>query len=92
MSRLSKFERMTAEEKAQEVERFWKSQDDVPFPPETVAAVLEVSPSWLQAKRCSGGGIPFTKISERKIRYIKADIVEYYNQRKVNHTSMNSGC
>ncbi|WP_287906579.1 DNA-binding protein [Acinetobacter sp.] len=92
MTRLSKFDRMTAEEKAQEVNRFWNSSDDVCFPPETVAAVLEVSPSWLQAKRCSGGGIPFTKISERKIRYIKADIVDYYNKRKVNHTSMNSGC
>ena len=91
MKRMTKLDRMTSEEKAAVADQFWKSQDDVCFPPEAIAVVLDVSPSWLQWKRCAGDGIPFTKISERKVRYIKSDVVEYYNQRKVNHTSMKSG-
>lgn len=85
--RLNKVERMTAEEKIAETTRFWKSPDDALFPPETIAIVFDVSLAWLQVKRCSGSGIPFTK-GVRKIHYKKSDAIEYFDRGKVQNTSM----
>lgn len=85
--RLNKLERMTPEEKLLETKRFWESSDDAPFPPETIAIVFDVSLSWLQFKRCTGGGIPFSK-GLRKISYQKSDAIEYFDRQKLNNTSM----
>lgn len=87
MSRLTKIDRMTAEDLLIETNRFWNSPNDAYFPPETVAVVFDVSLSWLQLKRCVGGGIPFTKASARRIRYQKQDILEFFDQKKLNNTS-----
>lgn len=87
MSRLTKIDRMTAEDLLIETNRFWNSPNDAYFPPETVAVVFNVSLSWLQLKRCVGGGIPFTKASARRIRYQKQDILEFFDQKKLNNTS-----
>ncbi|HFG2492518.1 TPA: DNA-binding protein [Acinetobacter baumannii] len=91
MTRLCKLDRMTPEEKAAARQEFWEAANDVPFTPEVVAVVLDVSTSLLQQKRTQGGGIPYTKISPRKVRYIKADVVDYFNKRKGTNTSNVSG-
>lgn len=87
MSRVTKLDRMTPEQILIETKRFWDSPQDAYFPPETVAVVFDVSLSWLQLKRCVGGGIPFTKASARRIRYQKQDILEFFDQKKLNNTS-----
>ncbi|PVZ86950.1 DNA-binding protein [Serratia sp. S1B] len=85
--RLTKLDRITPEQILIETNRFWNSPTDAYFPPETVAVVFDVSLSWLQLKRCVGGGIPFTKASARRIRYQKQDILEFFDQKKLNNTS-----
>lgn len=85
--RLNKLERMTTEEKMAENTRFWSATNDAIFPPETIAIAFDVSLSWLQMKRCTGSGIPFTK-GLRKIHYKKSDAVEYFDREKLQNTSM----
>ena len=90
MNRVTKLDRMTNEEILMETNRFWNSPNDAYFPPETVAIVYDVSLSWLQLKRCDGEGIPFTKASARRIRYQKQDILAFFDQKKLNNTSIMS--
>ncbi|MDR8230394.1 DNA-binding protein, partial [Acinetobacter baumannii] len=49
------------------------------------------STSLLQQKRTHGGGIPYTKVSPRKVLYIKSDVIEYVKKRKGTNTSNVSG-
>lgn len=91
MSRLTKLDRMTPEEKLTETSRFWSSPMNAYFPPETIALVFNVSLSWLQLKRCTGSGIQFTKVGSRKIRYQKEDALEFFDQKKIQNTTMYSG-
>lgn len=90
MTRLTKLDRMTYEQKLNETNRFWSSPNDSYFPPETIAIVFDVSLSWLQLKRCIGGGIQFTKVGSRKIRYQKEDVLEFFDQQKLCNTSLQS--
>lgn len=88
IARLTKLDRMSAEEKAAESNRFWVANDSAQSPPETVAIVLGLSLSWLQNKRINGGGIPFFKLDGRKIiYYLKADVIDYINKNKLKHTT-----
>lgn len=89
--RLTRLDRMTADEKLIETNRFWSSPNTAYFPPETIAIIFNVSLSWLQFKRCTGGGIPFTKAGARKVRYQKQDILEFFDQQKLTNTSVESG-
>lgn len=91
MKRLNKLARMTPEEKSALKKEFWEAANDEPFPPEVVAVVLDVSTSLLQQKRPHGGGIPYTKVSPRKVLYIKSDVIEYVKKRKGTNTSNVSG-
>ena len=42
-------------DKQVEIEKFNTANNDASFSPEEIAAVLDVSLSWLQKKRCEGG-------------------------------------
>lgn len=84
---MSKLNSMTTTEKEIEIERFQNANDSEAFPPEVIAIVLDVSLSWLQKKRCEGGGIPFSKIHYRKIVYKKADVISYIQRQTINSTS-----
>lgn len=54
----------------------------------TVAAFIKRSVSWLNCKAVSGGGIPYTKIGNRRL-YLKQDVLDWIteNGQKVNSTS-----
>lgn len=54
----------------------------------TVAAFINRSVSWLNCKAVSGGGIPYTKIGNRRL-YLKQDVLNWLeaNSQKVNSTS-----
>ena len=84
---MSKLNSMTAAEKEIEIERFQNANDSEAFSPDVIAIVLDVSLSWLQKKRCEGGGIPFSKIHYRKIVYKKADVISYIQRQTINSTS-----
>ena len=86
MSRLTKIDRMTSEEKDNAIQKFWKLPENAMFPPEIVALVCDVSLSWLQVKRCKGDGIPFIKIGERKIGYMKKDVLDFFENKKFTNT------
>ncbi|MEB4800563.1 DNA-binding protein [Acinetobacter soli] len=85
--RPTKIDRMTPEEKLVHTKQFWIAPNDAVFPPETIAVVFNVSLSWLQLKRCTGDGIPYTK-GARKISYQKSDVIDYFDRKKLNSTSM----
>ncbi len=53
-----------------------------------VAAYINRSVSWLNCKAVSGGGIPYTKIGNRRL-YLKQDVLNWLeqNSQKVNSTS-----
>lgn len=61
MTRLTKLDRMTTEEKAAEAIKFWAADGEATFTPEVLAIVYKKSLPWFQLKRCTGGGIPFYK-------------------------------
>ncbi len=84
---MSKLNSMTTAEKEIEIERFQNANDSEAFSPDVIAIVLDVSLSWLQKKRCEGGGIPFSKIHYRKIVYKKADVISYIQRQTINSTS-----
>ncbi|MEF9957386.1 MAG: helix-turn-helix domain-containing protein [Acinetobacter sp.] len=74
-------------DKQVEIEKFNTANNDASFSPEEIAAVLDVSLSWLQKKRCEGGGIPFSKLHYRKIMYKKADVLAYIDRQRIQSTS-----
>ncbi|WHP06961.1 helix-turn-helix domain-containing protein [Acinetobacter corruptisaponis] len=78
---------MNSEDVQVEIERFNTANDDASFSPESIAAILGVSLSWLQKKRCEGGGIPFSKLHYRKIIYKKADVLAYIERQRIQSTS-----
>ncbi len=78
---------MKSIDKKAEIEKFHAANDDAEFSPESLAAILDVSTSWLQKKRCEGGGIPFAKVHYRKIIYKKSDVLAYIEQRRIQSTS-----
>ena len=85
MSRLTKLDRMSIEQKTAEAIKFWASPVDAAFPPETIAITFEVSLPWLQLKRCDGGGIPYTKPKgTRKVLYKKADVLDFFGGKNYN--------
>ena len=88
MSRLTKLDKMSIEQRTAEAIKFWASPVDAAFPPETIAITFEVSLPWLQLKRCDGGGIPFMKPEgTRKVLYKKADVIDFFHGKKLKHTA-----
>ncbi|MDS7931884.1 helix-turn-helix domain-containing protein [Acinetobacter sp. V102_4] len=78
---------MKSIDKQAEIDKFNAANDDEEFSPESLAAILDVSTSWLQKKRCEGGGIPFSKVHYRKIIYKKSDVLAYIERRRIQSTS-----
>lgn len=74
-------------DKQAEIDKFNAANEDEEFSPESLAAILDVSTSWLQKKRCEGGGIPFAKVHYRKIIYKKSDVLAYIERRRIQSTS-----
>lgn len=70
-----------------EIDRFNSADENTSFSPESIAIVLDVSLSWLQKKRCDGGGIPFSKLHYRKILYKKSDVLAFINAQRIHSTS-----
>ena len=80
--RLTKLDRMTAEEKEALAKAFWSAPDEAIVTPEAIAIVFGVSLYWLQRKRSYGGGIPFFKREGiRQVFYIKKDVIEFFKDR-----------
>lgn len=87
MSRLTKLDRMTDDEKSCLVNDFRNAPDDADFPPEALALVYGFSLPWLQKKRCEGNGIPFFKPTSKMVLYKKCDVINYVNDNRLSHTA-----
>ncbi|RYY79963.1 MAG: DNA-binding protein [Moraxellaceae bacterium] len=86
--RLTKLDKMTPEQKAAEAIKFWAAPADAMFSPETLAIVFKKSLPWFQLKRCTGGGIPFSKPDKgRDVFYKKADALAYFDKNQMHSTS-----
>ena len=86
MARLTKLDQMTSEEKAAEAIKYWAAPNDATFPPEVLSIVYKKSLPWFQMKRCTGGGIPFSK-KGRTILYTKQDAIDYFSKETHQSTS-----
>lgn len=86
MSRLTKLDRMTTEEKAAEAIKFWAAPNNATFTQEVLAIVYKKSLPWFQLKRCTGDGIPFSK-NGRTILYTKQDAINYFSKQTFQSTS-----
>lgn len=69
---------------------FWQAPNDALFTDTEISNIFDVSKSWLQKKRITGGGIPFIRLSERKVRYMKSDIVDFFNNKKKRYNTTES--
>lgn len=87
MSRLTKLDKMTAEEKEKVILYYNQSDHESEHPPETLALVYGFSLPWLQKKRCEGGGIHFSKPTAKTILYKKAHVLEYLDENRLSHTA-----
>ena len=87
MNTATLLDRKTDIEIQAQINDFNSADENSAFSPETIALVLYVSLSWLQKKRCEGGGIPFFKLHYRKILYKKADVIAYVNGQRILSTS-----
>jgi hypothetical protein len=68
---------MTEQEKIDRARMFWSSNDVSWHPPETVAAVTELSTNTLVNWRAMGKGPDFVK-SGKLIYYRKCDIIKWF--------------
>lgn len=87
MSRLTKLDKMTQEEKIAVVDDYRNAADDVMFPPEAIALVYHMSLSLLQKMRCDGTGPVFSKLSAKTILYKKKDVLNWLKECEQNHTA-----
>lgn len=86
--RLTKLDKMTAEQKSAEAIKFWAAPDNAMFPAETLAIVFKKSLPWFQLKRCTGGGIPFLKSDKgRDVFYKKSDALAFFGKNQMHSTS-----
>lgn len=86
MARLTKLDRMSEERKKELIQDYRDAPADTEFPSEVIALVYHLSLSWLQKKRCEGGGIPFSKPSAKTILYKKQDVIQYMEDNRLKHT------
>lgn len=87
MSRATKLDRMSHEEKKALIDDFRSAAPEAEFPPEVIALAYSLSLSWLQKKRCNGGGIPFSKPTSRTVLYRKSDVLEFMDANRHKHTA-----
>lgn len=67
---------------------FADAPDEALFETKTVAAFISMSESWLSNKAVRGGGIPYTKLSNKRL-YKKKDVLDWLeaNGQKVRSTT-----
>jgi hypothetical protein len=87
MSRLTKLDRLSNEEKQSLIIDYRNAPDDSDFPPEVLSLVYGFSLPWLQKKRCEGDGIPFYKPNAKIVLYKKQDVIEWVNNQRLSHTA-----
>lgn len=87
MSRLTKIDKMTEEQRVSAVNGFMNATPEESFRPEVVALYLGVSLAQLQKLRCIGGGPCFCKPTGRTILYKKQDVLDWINQSRMKHTA-----
>ena len=87
MSRLTKIDRMTAEEKKALIDSFHVAPGTAEFSPEALALACNFSLPWLQKKRSVGGGIPFSKPNRTTVLYRKQDVLDYIEASRLKHTA-----
>lgn len=61
--------------------------DDRPLTTADVASWLGVSTQWLEIGRCRGYGPRFTRISTRRVRYAREDVVAWLRSRAAERKS-----
>ncbi|WP_347460331.1 DNA-binding protein [Acinetobacter thermotolerans] len=86
MSRLTKLDKMTQEEKTAVIEDYRNAPDDAMFPPEAIALTCHISLSLLQKMRCEGTGPVFSKLSAKTILYKKEDVLNWITEREQKRT------
>jgi predicted DNA-binding transcriptional regulator AlpA len=64
--------------------------DDL-LPTPTTAAWLGVSDQWLEIGRSKGYGPPFVRLSTRRVRYRRADILTWLKERTHRSTAAYGG-
>lgn len=57
-------------------------RDDEIYSPQTLAALLSVSPRTLESWRKNGVGPPYSRLPNRTVRYKGLDILEWLEKRK----------
>ncbi|WP_146215962.1 hypothetical protein [Aquitalea magnusonii] len=67
---------------------FWKAPDEAFLPRNVVAAGIDHSISWLEAKATHGGG-PLMRKYGRRVLYCKKDVLVWLSEnfRPIAHTS-----
>lgn len=81
-----KLNEMSQQDKDMRLNRFLSAPNQQLFPVEDVAIYLSCSVHTLQRLRCSGGGIPYTKVG-RCVTYKKADVLAYQERQTVMNTA-----
>ncbi|KAF1025025.1 MAG: hypothetical protein GAK29_02194 [Acinetobacter bereziniae] len=87
MSRLTKLDRMSNEEKKALIDDYRNAPTDSDFSPEVLSLVYGFSLPWLQKKRCEGNGIPFFKPTAKIVLYKKQDVIDWVNSQRLSHTA-----
>ena len=64
-----------------------KGDADDLLPTQAVAKWLDVSDEFLEVGRCKGYGPPFIRMGTRRIRYRRADVVQWLKSRTYQSTS-----
>lgn len=67
-------------DRASAVTQFWNAHDEALFAQPVLAAITDLSPSYFERGRWGGFGPRFLKIGHA-VRYRKADVVDWINQR-----------
>lgn len=81
-----RLEEMTQQDKDDRLNRFLTAPEQQLFPQEDVAIYLACSTHTLQRLRCTGGGIPYSKVG-RSVAYKKADVLRFQQKQTVMNTA-----
>lgn len=81
-----KLSEMSDEERDFRLNRFLDAPEQQLFPQEDIAIYLSCSTNTLQRLRCTGGGIPFSKVG-RSVSYKKADVLLFQQKKTVMNTA-----
>lgn len=81
-----KLDQMTQKDKDDRLQRFLSASEQQLFPQEDIAIYLTCSTHTLQRLRCTGRGIPYSKIG-RSVVYKKSDVLKYQENQTIMNTA-----